>query len=239
VRDSPPSGFERAVDVLFRVETDLITLTWSAVHAAGRTTLSSLPNIPGRLILTKRRAGLRFLDQTWRAAVPSAVAGDPDLVVGPRLSEQTSYSVFIRAKSGQRVDVRHRDPLITGSLREEDGGTIVHGTVNFRSDVGMSEFAVLVDGHPEFDFVVEVFPSKLDYASDYRQLLAEVQEILSSLALEYLRSTHQPGAKVSVPQPTHVEWLTLLRHVADDLQQAAERISSRPSSGLPRHRFEG
>src|SRR5206468_8988189 len=75
---------------------------------------------------------------------------------------------------------------------------------------------------------------KLDYASDYERLLAEVQEVLTGLAVEYLRSTFRLGTGAWVPQPTHVEWLALLRHVGADLERALAQVAARPVRGLTR-----
>jgi hypothetical protein len=100
--------------------------------------------------------------------------------------------------------------------------------------VGRSEFSVLVEGEPEFDFQLEVFPTKLDYEADYQQLIAEVQDVLTGLVVEYLRATFQLGLPARTPQPTHVEWLTLLRHVMDDLERALRHVAERPRWGLAR-----
>jgi predicted component of viral defense system (DUF524 family) len=97
-----------------------------------------------------------------------------------------------------------------------------------------AEFSILINGQPELDFEVEVFPSKLDYASDYENLLAEVQEICTGLAFEYLRATYQKGIKTGTPHPTAIEWLVLLRHVADSLEQALHHIAHYPIRGLTR-----
>ncbi|OPZ75409.1 MAG: hypothetical protein BWY80_00159 [Firmicutes bacterium ADurb.Bin456] len=124
--------------------------------------------------------------------------------------------------------------MITRDINQEEGGRILHGYVNFGSQVGRSEFTVLLDGRPEFGFEIEIFPAKLDYENDYRQILAEVQEILTGLALAYLRATFQLGLGFQTPQPTHVEWLSLLRHVMDELERALRYIAARPVRGLDR-----
>jgi hypothetical protein len=79
-----------------------------------------------------------------------------------------------------------------------------------------------------------VFPTKLDYKSDYDEILADVQESLSGLALEYLRATWRGASAVSAPDPTHIEWLTLLRSVVEELERALRHIASRPVRGLRR-----
>jgi predicted component of viral defense system (DUF524 family) len=87
---------------------------------------------------------------------------------------------------------------------------------------------ISVLGEQELEFEVEVFPTKLDYQTDYQQLLSEVQDILTSLVLEYLRSTFQIGSAIHAPQPTHLEWLTLLRHVLANLERGLQNIARQP-----------
>jgi predicted component of viral defense system (DUF524 family) len=220
--------------ILFKIETDLVTLTWSGASTSQVTPVAGTLSPAGCLKIRKRRNDLAFGEGTWRSDVPKYAAGDPEETAGPRLFEQTDYKVFLRAKSNMQVDLSHRDPLAYRDLIEEEDGSVIYGTVNFRSQVGRSVFAVRVDGNPEFDFEVEVFPTKLDYRSDYEQLLADVQDILTGLALEYLRSTFQLGFRSQVPQPTHLEWLTLLRHVLNDLERALQRIAQQPVRNLIR-----
>lgn len=221
------------MEELFKIETDRVYLSWGPARGKVPAILSGLAFVPGRLVLRKGREGLRFLS-VWRSSVPAAVAEDPEQTVGPLLFEQVDYKLYLCAKEAGRLSIVHRDPLITRDISGEDGGRILHGYVNFGSQVGRSEFTVLMDSRPEFSFEVEVFPSKLDYATDYQQILAEVQEMLTGLALEYLRATFQLGLGFQVPQPTHVEWLSLLRHVMDDLERALRYIAARPVRGLTR-----
>jgi hypothetical protein len=154
--------------------------------------------------------------------------------MGIALHEETDYQVFVQGATGRRVELTHRDPNITRDLRAEDGGRIYHGTINFHSQVGSSEFVLKVDGEPELSIEVEVFPTKLDYKSDYQQLLVDVQGILVGLALEYLRATHQKGMEARLPKPSDLEWVILLRHVVDDLERGLRYVSFRPIRGLCR-----
>lgn len=217
------------MEPLFHLETDRVALTWSAARPRNA---NALPD--GTLKLVPRRADLVFAPATKRAGVPDGVAHDPSIPEGPRLLEETDYHVYARAKKGGALHIRHRDPLIREQFIVEDGHQVVRGIINFHSQIGHSTFELSLDGEAELDFEVEVFPSKLDYKRDYTAILADVQEHLTALALEYLRSTYQSGSHVPALQATELEWVLLLRTVIDELERAVRHIARHPVRRLER-----
>jgi predicted component of viral defense system (DUF524 family) len=176
--------------------------------------------------------GLTWGSDTWRAT-PAAVASDPLATAGPALREETDYKVVLRAEDGQRVELKHRDPLILANV-ENHTKFLAIGMVNFGSQVGRSTFEVEVDGQPEFTFNVEVMPSKLGYQSDYDAMMAEVQTTLSSLAFEFLRATWKGAEEFQKPDPTTLEWVVLLKRVANELDRALRHVAQQPVRGLTR-----
>jgi predicted component of viral defense system (DUF524 family) len=176
-----------------------------------------------------------FLPGTWRSGVPQEISDNVEEETGPPFFEETAYHVFLECSAACRVQLINRDPLIGKHIKEEKEGSLLHGRINFRSQIGLCNFTVVIDGTPEFEFTVEVFPTKIDYEIDYWQMLADVQEILTGLALEYLRSTYQTGFELKVPSPTQLEWLILLQFVLDDLQKALEQIAIRPIRAVIRY----
>lgn len=151
----------------------------------------------------------------------------------PRLREQTAYPVFLRTLRGPPAALEHRDPLVLRPLRVANGGRMTYGAIDFGSQVGRSTFAIR-SGGAAVSFEVEVVPTKLDYEADHRALVDDTQDLLTGLALEYLRATFYPGTPVPVERPGHVEWLTLLRHAADDLESALEHVARHPERGMRR-----
>lgn len=216
--------------VLFRVHTEKVTLTCMTLKPP-KTPLTVNPPY-GRLAFKGRRKGLVFGEGTWRAGVPEKIATDPDLDIGYRFVEQTDYILHVESQSeAARVDVRHRDPLLLQRI-DRPHEKILTAVFNFGGQVGKSRFEVLVDGASEFDFELEVYPSKLDYESDYQALLADVQEKARALAFEYLRSTYERAGSDTTVTPTAVEWLSLLVSVAEDLAAALDHIAHRPIQSL-------
>jgi len=217
--------------LLFQLETDKVSLRFS--QGTGRTPqiLDWERNIPGTLLIYKRRSDLQW-KKIYRD-VPD-IPEDAFISVGPRLYEETNYKIYAKAHGGSRISIYHRDPTILSDLDYEDNENCAHGSINFTSQVGKSRFAVMVDGKPEFDFEVEVFPSKLSYKSDYEQMLAEVQSVMTSLAMEYLKATYQLGTSLNDKSAKNLEWITLLENILGDLEHALFYISNHPVQGLQR-----
>jgi hypothetical protein len=213
---------------LFKIETEQTQLSWSR-GSSDTTQISELPE--GRLaVIRVNRSPLNI--QILREGVPDEVASNLELEVGPRLYEETFYNLLLRGKANERVELRHRDPAILQALHFLNDGTIHHGSINFRSQIGRSRFSVYIDGQAEYDFEVEVFPSKLDYAADYDALVADVQDSLPGLVLEYLRSTFKSGFPTDSDNTSRLEWILLLRHVIDDLERGLRYIEKHPHHDL-------
>jgi hypothetical protein len=169
-----------------------------------------------------------------RHGVPEALARRLDCKLGPRIFEQSDYLLYARAKDGNPVRVNHRDPLISSAVRYQESESVAVATLNFGSQVGKSTFSIVVGGRPELDFEIEIFPTKLDYETDYEEMLAEVQGIMTGLALEYLRATYRAGGHAPAPDPSHLEWLTLLGQLTHLLERSLRQIAERPLWGLTR-----
>ena len=219
---------------LFRIETDRVSLSWSKLNDKQSPTPKFISNVSGLLKIIPKRRDIVF-SRIERSGIPVALAADLHRFEGPHLFEQCNYDVYAStAKPGDKVGIIHHDPLITQNLHKRENSRIHQGIINFGSQIGSSEFSVFVNGKPEFDFLVEIFPSKLDYKADYDEMIAEVQDVLTGLAFEYLRSTFKLGVESHVPQPTQLEWLYLLKNVANKLEEAFQQINRHPIRGLLR-----
>jgi uncharacterized protein len=220
---------------LFRIATNRFTLDWHRVRETDHAVLAQSLPVMGRLRMIPHDDGLQWRDLMMRSGVPDALAADVSDPSGPPLYEQTEYQLYLRgANEGDVVEIHHRDPVMTRSLSSQEDGRVIHGSVNFRGQIGRSLFSVYVNGNRILDFEVEVFPTKIDYESDYQEIVADVQKILTSLAYEYLRSTHQMGKLASDRTPSKLEWLVLIEQTIDELDVAMNHIAQRPTRGLVR-----
>src|SRR5262245_26870761 len=119
---------------IFRIETDQVHLSWSGRSPSELDAHSTSPQ--GRLAISVINRATDI--KVWRQGLPSEVSNDLAIEVGPRLYEETFYDLLLRSTTNAPVELRHRDPVILQALHSSAGGSIIHGTINFRSQIGRS-----------------------------------------------------------------------------------------------------
>jgi len=75
----------------------------------------------------------------------------------------------------------HQNKALRDSISTIHRRNIINGIVNFRNDIGYSELIIKLDGEPHLRLMIEVFPAKIDYQEDYKNLMKEVNEEIHNL----------------------------------------------------------
>ena len=153
-------------------------------------------------------------------------SGGSDFPTGPLLFENTSYDCYLVSESDS---VALELPPGAGRLRR--GGKFSHYTLSFGNDVGWAELAVR-DGEKVTRLRFEVFPTKIDYRTDYAAMRDEVAAMMRSLAMTVQARTFGAAAPTPTPMPTLAEWIALLRGYFDRFVRTANSIISNPHSSL-------
>lgn len=162
---------------------------------------------------------------------------DPGLNTGldlhPFLYEDVQYKIRIKSLiPGAIPEVRHRDPLLVQDLDSFTDDQSISGPINFRRQVGFSRLDFRV-GNQTLSLLLEVFPTKIDYATDFERVVKDISGASRALALEYLRATYRTGS-LAKAQPTELEWVSLLREEIASLQKSVEYINAFPRKALVR-----
>lgn len=219
---------------LFRINTNLFSLVWERTAKHDPPILAQRTQVEGRLKLTPRSEWIAFEGDNWRD-VAKPLDSDPTLEIGPPIYEQLDYQVYLIAHlSGDQVRIQHRDPQITQRLSFRENNRVAYGVINFQGQIGRSLFTIEINGRPQLDLELEVFPTKIDYETDYKEILSQIQEVLTSLAYEYLRSTHQLGKLDKDRRPSRLEWLILLEHILGELEKSVRYVAQHPRRSLVR-----
>ncbi len=200
---------------LFSIETPEVRLIWSLAGKPAKPLFPATAAQPFGLSVRALRSG-----EAPRVCLHTAQE--------THLYEQTAYMLFVRSKTGKAVRVLHRDPTAAAHLHIAEGGSVVHGMVNFGTQVGGSQFSIALEETLLFSFEVEIFPSKMDYRRDYQIIRDDVQEIAKSLALEYLRAASDRGRLEPQAGSASLGWALRLRHLVDDLEESMRCIAGHP-----------
>lgn len=153
---------------------------------------------------------------------------------GPSFFEQSVYRFNVRALGGSEPPFcLHRDPLFFDNVLPIEGTSIRAGTITFDRQIGRSRFEVF-SGEAKLSVTVEVFPSKLDYATDFRELLRDLDSTARGLALDFLTATFHLGGQTNDREPRDIEWAHQLRNVTETIERGVRYINEHPIHSLSR-----
>jgi hypothetical protein len=163
----------------------------------------------------------------------------------PALYEDTIYRLYVRSLDGSPVSVWHRDASLIANLDSLAAQQLIAGPINFGRQVGLTDF-IFTAGQHQLRLSVEVFPSKVDYATDYEDLIREVSGIAKGLSLEYFRATYRVGRLDRRALGSSLEWITILRASLTRIESALLQIERQPERALhtaiveqPSHKLRG
>ncbi len=151
------------------------------------------------------------------------------LYAAPLFFEQRNYEVIIEAVGEARVTLDHDSPLIRKKITPLGKlGKMQSGVINFGSEIGFSEFRILVKGKLYMRLVLEVYPTKLSYKADYLKLQEEVTKEIYNLAFDFMKQTYRSAGLVQTSRPSLTEFFSIFRQQFKELKTAIHLISHRP-----------
>lgn len=153
----------------------------------------------------------------------------PATRTSPILYENTNYDFYLEQRKGS-VELR----LPAGAAFRYQINDIQHYSMNFLNNVGFVEIGIDSEITGISSLRLEVFPSKLDYRSDYIQMRDEVAMITRNLVIAAQARTFGEARPATAKQPTLVEWLSLMSAYFAEMLQSARAISRNPFSQLLR-----
>ncbi len=147
--------------------------------------------------------------------------------VGALFFENTTYDFYLERKSANPVSLKLPHPA---SPRHSLGNT-AHYSLNFANDVGYAEFGVVSASSPA-TVRVEVFPTKVDYRSDYVTMRDDVASIARNLVMTVQARTFGLAEPAPNSRPTLVEWLALMQAYFRQLEAAVRAVVRNPHFAL-------
>lgn len=154
--------------------------------------------------------------------------------VYPYFFEETDYRVQAQSKiAGEDVTLWHRDRRLIKDIEKVTRASppTITGRLRFRQSVGLSTFVVTV-GENSMSATIEVFPIKLDYETDYREMVADVRSVDRLLALQYFEDTYRGATLEDVSDQHSLDWLSILRSLISDLEKSLIYAAEHPLDSL-------
>jgi hypothetical protein len=234
---SHPSGFLNQAVELLRIETNLFDLyiQGKPFHPTVETLKLHRDAAEDWVDATLEAVPRHHLLQIDSIQVFSPVTGE--LVdasserVLPCFYETQTYQLVIENKSSHTLEFFH-DNLYLRQAIKPLGRHILSGMLNFQNEIGYTDLTVLLDGAECLTIRLEIFPTKLDYKSDYQAILQDVNQQIYNLSFDFMRKTyHLTGLKETNNQSL-TEFFAILQHVFQQLVDAIERIKDAPHHRL-------
>ncbi len=155
--------------------------------------------------------------------------------------ENTEYPLIVR---GQGKELTEISLAINDHLRSDgkakstiiSGGDEMYGSLNFHNQVGMTDFCFVYkvkgDNQPrELKFITEVLSFKLDYRSDLKTIISDIENEYAMLSTSFLKDTYlsmRRGSGESNP----LIWWQIFKSCYSDIVSAARQIIDRPKRRL-------
>lgn len=148
----------------------------------------------------------------------------------PLFFEEVLYELTVVNHTGEKIEVYHDSEEIRNAFSSV--ANILLGSFTFKGEVGLSEFKLKQGSDIVLAFIIEVFPSKMDYMKDYQNMVRELNDELYGLIFEYFGKTFQNGALRHTPHQSHHEFLTILEVLFHRLEHAISWIGQHPRKNI-------
>lgn len=157
----------------------------------------------------------------------------------PLFFENKDYFISIRFKDKKSI----KSPHIYSKLKDieqkffydEDLG-FLSGTVNFGNDIGKSNLTLRYkkeDSHKEITFRFEVFPTKLNFKSDYLKIIQDIENEYPYLVLDFLKKTFS-SFQTSNKANTDLIWWQVFGDLYHQFINASRIILNKPHNRIVR-----
>ena len=147
----------------------------------------------------------------------------------PMFYEQQQYEIVIEAEDGHKVAFWHDNLNVRNKVtRASRNHEILSGVINFGNEIGFSDLVIQIDGVNYLRLVIEVFPSKIDYQNDYKQIVEDVTKEVYNVVFDFLKKTYLGYQQNDKVNSSPVEFFAVINKIYKDFIKAADIIMSQP-----------
>lgn len=149
--------------------------------------------------------------------------------IKPMFYEQQQYEIVIEAEDGYKVAFWHDNLNVRNKVtRASRNHEILSGVINFGNEIGFSDLVIQIDGTNYLRLVIEVFPTKIDYQKDYKQIVEDVTKEVYNVVFDFLKKTYLGYQQNDRVNSSPVEFFAVINKIYRDFLKAADTIMAQP-----------
>lgn len=154
---------------------------------------------------------------------------DIEHIKGLYLKEYSNYEIIIQSKNNANVEFYHENINIRNKVTPiTSKSKNLSGVINFKGDIGATDFIIKVNNKPELEITLEVYPTKISYKEDYKAILRDVNEEIYNLAYGFLGRTYLSSEINNKSNNNDSEFYSILNYVFNKLKKSIDIILYNP-----------
>ena len=147
----------------------------------------------------------------------------------PLFYEQNDYEIIIKGIGDVKVGFWHENFLVRNKVEPiSENDNILTGIINFDNNIGYSDLVIKANGITNLIIRIEVFPSKISYKDDYKNIIQDINNEINSVVFEFLKKTYKTfklGDKINY---TPAIFFSIIRNIFKDFLKATDIIIKSP-----------
>lgn len=157
-----------------------------------------------------------------------------EINVSPLFFEQTDYVITIKSRDGSRLEFRSNSSQITDRVSQviDDDASLLSGVVNYGSSVGFSDLNVYSNGRSLLSVRIEVYPTKISYKKDYRDMMADINNIVNGSVIDFMKKAFQGFAPGNKKNYIPAVFFAIMQGIYKDFVKSINRIIAVPHHKL-------
>lgn len=153
----------------------------------------------------------------------------------PLFYEQNDYEIIIKGIGDDKVGFWHENYNVREKVETiSEGENILTGIINFDNQIGYSDLIITSNEKTSLVIRIEVFPSKISYKEDYKNIITDIANEMYSVVFDFLRKTYQASKLSDHVEDTPAIFFTIFRTIFTRFIKAADLVIMKPHHNLIR-----
>ncbi|QCS53183.1 DUF2357 domain-containing protein [Priestia flexa] len=157
----------------------------------------------------------------------------------PLFFENEQYEVMVVSKEQKELFLVNEMTGIKQKSRSVygDGQSILFSTILLQNEIGYTTFHVMSGTEKIIAFTLEIFPTKMDYKSDYLSIVESINQSTYGMAYKLVGNTYLKGSlNLTVKDGNWLEFYHLISHHFQPFMKYIKQIEKQPTRTVLKER---